>query len=1118
MNKKTKNIVSVLQSMSAAVLCTLCSVLFLASCTDENLVDNPHAQNALRTLSVDLGMPHAKPAYADGTASRAALDAQPAEILLGDSTLAVSRAEGGSEATTSDWANGDQLLVRIDAGSTQARLTLKYYDPAGGTAYAWYLAKANSYVKYTGTAFTAYNAEGVTPLFAEDTYGTDADMPISETLTMHIDYISTATQATVSIIYAPDMQWSLSQVDNTVSMEQKANATTQTTAPELWTVGSDDAWTTNQARLRVNTGTGNAGDVVTLTSKAFVRALETKPQDNVYTATTDAKGNAYFYGTTNGELKGNSEDKKFEIKLTKMCVPVQPAQQLASESRSLALDDAKENVIITLEEPITLLEASDVVPVTLAATKAYRIEAKVKRTASAKENLSVIDGLCGITDDNPVGTQDHVDFVKAQIKAALALGVRQFKVVNGLAGFTGNNTANTVVGNAFNTIAEYKGKISLELDNTIESVPSYAFYYCYAINDITTTATSIGDYAFRSCSYLTNVNIPNVTTIGDNAFDRCTKLASITTQATTIGKQAFYNCSGLTALNLTAASGIQIGEEAFSISGTGSLTTLNLPNVSSIGKKAFYGRSELQSVTTAATTIGEQAFMGCSSLTAVTLTANSETTIGKQAFYGSQYLNNTSITFTLPAVATTIGEQAFYGRKGLTNVENLEYVTELGASAFQHTGLSGEVNLPNVTSIRNQAFWGTDITKVTVSTETPSTAVTLGESVFNSCASLKDVILYNVTSLAKEVFKDCTSLEDLTLPNVTTLGSGVFYNCTSLKDVNLPDVTSLGTQVFYNCTSLVDLTLPNVTSLGTQVFYGCTGLKKLTFQKVVTPSFDSFQYTDVTGCELHLLEEQINTNSKVSVSNSRLKWGGTEWKSITLTDGTKYEMVDDVPTVELDGSVGGKEDIDNTDITTMKNKIIGVIERDKKLGKVIVKNQLAEYSNGTYVKTVVDEAIRSITQKEQSVILVLDDATTIPEQAFMNCNTLASVEAPKVTTIPKEAFYGCYFISSVSVGSNASGNITVGDSAFYGCNQLTNLRFELPVVSVGDNALNGNATTYNPWTIYCALTLVDGQQNVEGLKVTALNSQLMWADKNWKCITVGAKEYEADGNTLKEKQ
>ena len=91
----------------------------------------------------------------------------------------------------------------------------------------------------------------------------------------------------------------------------------------------------------------------------------------------------------------------------------------------------------------------------------------------------------------------------------------------------------------------------------------------------TYSVTSIGYWAFRDCSGLTSVTIPNsVTTIEEGAFYYCSGLTSVTipNSVTSIGEYAFSNCSGLTSVTIPN-SVTYIGYNAFS--GCSGLTTLN---------------------------------------------------------------------------------------------------------------------------------------------------------------------------------------------------------------------------------------------------------------------------------------------------------------------------------------------------------------------------------------------------------------------------------------------------------------------------------------------------------------------------------------------------------------
>ena len=171
-------------------------------------------------------------------------------------------------------------------------------------------------------------------------------------------------------------------------------------------------------------------------------------------------------------------------------------------------------------------------------------------------------------------------------------------------------------------------------------------------NSATYSVTSIEEAAFRGCTGLTSVTIPNsVTSIGIYAFSGCIGLTSVTipNSVTSIGYNAFRGCTGLTspvynthvfAFMPTSYSGAYtIPDGIESIAGDAfnncsSLTSVTIPNsVTSIGDYAFYDCTGLTSVTipNSVTSIGDFAFSGCTGLTSVTI-GNSVTSIGDRAF------------------------------------------------------------------------------------------------------------------------------------------------------------------------------------------------------------------------------------------------------------------------------------------------------------------------------------------------------------------------------------------------------------------------------------------------------------------------------------------------------
>ena len=337
-------------------------------------------------------------------------------------------------------------------------------------------------------------------------------------------------------------------------------------------------------------------------------------------------------------------------------------------------------------------------------------------------------------------------------------------------------------------------------------------------NGTTYTVTSIGESAFRGCSSLTAVEIPNsVTSIGSSAFEYCSSLASIEipSSITSIGDWAFSDCSSLTAVEIPS-SVISIGNGAFS-NCTG-LTAVEIPS--------------------SVTSIGNSAFSGCSRLTAIEI-PNSVTSIGNYAFYGCSSLTDIQI----PNSVTSIGEHAFYGCSGLTAVEIPNSVTSIGYSAFEDCSNLSQLVIGNgqeTLTIQSNTF-----------SSCPITTLYLGRNVnyyvnFKSLETL--TIGSSVTSIGDEAFYGCSGLTAVEIPSsVTSIGDEAFSGCSGLTAVEIPNsVTSIGGWAFSDCTSLTSIEIPSsVISIGNGAFFGCDRLHSVTIGAgVLSISSYAFGYQD----------------------------------------------------------------------------------------------------------------------------------------------------------------------------------------------------------------------------------------------------------------------------------
>lgn len=319
-------------------------------------------------------------------------------------------------------------------------------------------------------------------------------------------------------------------------------------------------------------------------------------------------------------------------------------------------------------------------------------------------------------------------------------------------------------------------------------IPSSVFY-----DGDTYSVTSIGYNAFKDCSSLESVTIPNsVTNIEQYAFDNCYNLNSVTlsNSLTSIENFAFSNC-GITSITIPN-SVTRIGYGAFY---SCSLRCVEIPNsVTQIESRAFEHCDYLTSVTipNTLTKIADETFKDCTGLTSITI-PSSVTMIDNSAFYNCSSL--TSVT--IPDYVLSIGSEAFAGCEKLTSITIPKSVSNIGTNLF-----GGCINLTSIeVESGNAKYDSRDNCNAIIETAT--------NTIITSC---KNTIIPNtVTSIADKAFY-CSDVISITIPNsVTNIGNEAFAYCNNLTSITIPgSVASIGDKAFFRWNSTSAMSIVNL--------------------------------------------------------------------------------------------------------------------------------------------------------------------------------------------------------------------------------------------------------------------------------------------------------------------
>lgn len=382
---------------------------------------------------------------------------------------------------------------------------------------------------------------------------------------------------------------------------------------------------------------------------------------------------------------------------------------------------------------------------------------------------------------------------------------------------------------------------SITIPSSLTTVGFRAFYGCTSLRTVTIRSnsklTNIEESAFEGCSNLRSIKIPNgVTNIGEYAFCSCSSLISMTIpqSVTSVGIYAFEGCTGELSVNCDIPS-VASSSSSRMFYGSKFSGIIIGDNVTNVGNYAFYGNSNLTSVTIskAVTSIGDYAFYGCSNLISVTILNNSNLkSIGIRAFNNCSKL--TSIT--LPDGLVSLGERAFYGCSSLASINLPEGLTNIGSSAFEYCSNLASIAIPqNIIKIENNTF--------------------------AECRNLRSIIFpEGLTTIGAYAFQYCTNLSSIAIPKSVTDIEGYAFHCSSLASIDIPEdseLESIGSYAFVAC-KFPTITLPRrVTSIGNEVFKNCNNLSDVTLHSNPMIYYSAFY----SNHNLHLVLDDTNAQS-----------------------------------------------------------------------------------------------------------------------------------------------------------------------------------------------------------------------------------------------------------------
>ena len=275
------------------------------------------------------------------------------------------------------------------------------------------------------------------------------------------------------------------------------------------------------------------------------------------------------------------------------------------------------------------------------------------------------------------------------------------------------------------------------------------------------------------------------------------------------------------------------------------LVSIKIPKtVSSIGTHVFRDCENLQTVVieargynpstgedyTAEIRFSDAEFYSCGELLSVDMSKSNIVQLGGYCFEGDSKLHTVLFSKNIEKILSS-----FRGCSSLATINSVESLKYIGRG-FYETKISGDIKLPNIETLEENAFRGTSITSVDF---TGSSLTTIGPHAFRDCKSLTTVVLPETLEVVNgSAFSGATAVTSMNIPRgIKRLEGSAFWGPKFGGDIVLDNLEYLGPHAFRE-TKITSLVIKGtVTSLNTDAaFYGCTMLEYLVLPSTVATS------------------------------------------------------------------------------------------------------------------------------------------------------------------------------------------------------------------------------------------------------------------------------------------